>query len=214
MSNAEALLREFQGVGLWLGRHLADCPAESTGYPELDPLLPGHGWPRGALTELLHPVSGCGELSLLLPALARLSQAGCRIALVNPPYIPYAPALAQQGVRLDALSWVRTESATDAQWAAEQLLRSGATGAVLLWQERLQEAELRRLQLAAETGQALCFLYRSVAALSASSPAALRLALQPADPSTSSGRTGLNVELVKARGGRAGARLHCAVHSA
>lgn len=42
----------------------------SCGHAALAAELPGGGWPAGALTELLTPQPGCGELRLLRPALA------------------------------------------------------------------------------------------------------------------------------------------------
>jgi hypothetical protein len=47
----------------------------ATGYPKLDRQLPGGGWPRQALTEILLEHYGTGELQLLMPALARLGHA-------------------------------------------------------------------------------------------------------------------------------------------
>ena len=79
---------------LWhAGRSAAiAADGEPTGHAALDALLPQGGWPRRALTELLLPADGVGELSLLLPTLARMTRAGGIVALVAPPYIPYAPA--------------------------------------------------------------------------------------------------------------------------
>jgi hypothetical protein len=63
-----------------------------------------------------------------------------------------------------------------------------------LWSSTQDESLLRRLQLAAETGKALAFLYRSPACLRRPSPAALRVTLYPdAD--------GTRAELIKVRGG-------------
>ena len=61
--------------GIWRGDHLAQMADETlpTGYAELDEQLPGGGWARGALTEILLEREGIGELRLLLPALARIS---------------------------------------------------------------------------------------------------------------------------------------------
>ena len=79
---------------VWRGDTLASLPAAAipSGHAELDAELPGGGWPRGNLVELLVDRSGFGEMSLLLPALARLSQAGGWLALVTPPWRPHAPA--------------------------------------------------------------------------------------------------------------------------
>jgi hypothetical protein len=200
MSKAQTLMRDLRASGLWLGGELAECPAISTAHAGLDQLLPGRGWPLGSLIELLYSADGCNELSLLMPALAKLCDDGRQIVLINPPYVPYAPALVQHGLRLPQLAWLRTDSPADAQWAAEQVLRSTATGAVLMWAARIHETALRRLQLAAEAAQAMLFLYRPASALNSASCAAVRLALRP-------NAKGLQIEVVKARGGRTGAAL-------
>ena len=60
-----------------------EADGEPTGHAGLDALLPQGGWPRAALTELLLPADGIGELALLLPTLARLTQAGDVVAVVT-----------------------------------------------------------------------------------------------------------------------------------
>lgn len=54
---------------VWRGDRLAEpeAPGLPTGHSRLDAVLPGGGWPRGALTEFLLPHPGVGELGLLLP---------------------------------------------------------------------------------------------------------------------------------------------------
>ena len=84
---------------LWRGDRLARADnAVASGFSSLDRELPGGGWPKAVLAELALDAEGIGELSLLLPALRRLAQAGEWITLVAPPHIPYAPALAGRGV--------------------------------------------------------------------------------------------------------------------
>jgi len=164
------------------GGELAQVASASvpTGFPRLDAELPGGGWPTGALTELLPAHEGIGELRILGPALAALASAGKRLAWIAPPYLPYAPALAAAGIDLAQILIVRTPSARDALWAAEQALRSAACGAVLVWPAAVKYAELRRLQLAVERGRAMTMLFRSPSAATDASPAALRLALHTA----------------------------------
>jgi len=182
---------------VWRGAASAPVRTQSTGYPGLDALLPGGGWPVGALSEVLTPRLGCGELSLVQPWLARLTQAGGRVALLRPPLLPYAPALAQAGVVLSRVLVVTPESANAAQWACEQMMRSGGFSAVLAWPGTLSHQDVRKLQLAAETGDACGVLYRDRQAISESSPAALRLELAGNVPE-------LVVTIHKCRGGRAG----------
>ena len=165
----------------------------STGYAELDVQLPGSGWPAGAITEIYPERTGVGEVQLTMPAAARLTQAGRWVTLVAPVHVPYAPALASHGLRLERLLLVETASAEDNLWACEQALRASSSGAVLLWQDHMNERALRRLQLAAETGSTSLFLFRS-ARTAPASPAALRLHVSRAQ-----GRT--IVRILKRRGG-------------
>ena len=73
----------------------------------------------GPLTELIARRTGIGELQLVLPALAALSWAGKRIVWLAPPHLPYAPALAGEGIDLARLLVVRAPGRRDALWAAE-----------------------------------------------------------------------------------------------
>lgn len=175
---------------------------ESTGFAALDHVLPGGGWPVGALTELYPSAHGIGEFTLLLPLLSQLTQRGKRVALIAPPYIPYSQALAWHGVKLDKLVLLSPERASDALWAMEQTLASKSIALAVGWPQRAVERDLRRLQLAAETGEACAVLYRAPRDAAQNSPAALRVKLTPAVP-------GLRVDVFKARGGRpAGLTLH------
>lgn len=161
---------------LWHAGRGAALPAdgEPTGHAALDALLPQGGWPRRALTELLLPADGVGELSLLLPTLARLTGDGGTVALVAPPYIPYAPAWQDAGVDLAGLQVIEA-APRDALWAFEQCLRSGACAAVLGWPVQADAAALRRLQVAADSGACLGFALRDRRHAVNASPAALRL---------------------------------------
>ncbi len=167
----------LKGGQLWRGAGGARA-VEPTGRSSLDRLLPGGGWPLGALTELLHEQSGIGEFSLLLPLFARLTQAGRRVALIQTPHLPHPVPLTQAGVDLNHLLWVEAPDQRSACWAAEQLLKSGSVGALASWAVPRDETGLRRLQLAAEEGAALAFLYRPLRAAVQFSPAALRLILR------------------------------------
>lgn len=196
----DAVLRH---PGIWRGGQLAQTVGEDTlptGFAELDEQLPGGGWPRGTLTEILLEREGIGELRLLLPALARVSGQSGWLAWVAPPHVPYAPALAASGIRLERLLVARPQTDADAWWTAEQALRSGACGAVLTWLDMPDERRMRRLQLGAETGRTWGVLFRSAAAAQARSPAALRLRLE-ARPH------GLAVHILKRRGNPLGRPL-------
>lgn len=187
---------------VWRGNTLAEPPASvlPSGYPALDAELPGGGWPQGCLTELLVGRDSVGELSLLLPALARLTAAGGWLALVAPPWRPHAPAWAAAGVNLARL--VVVEAGRDKPWAVEQLLASGGFAGVLAWPGSDIDAKaLRRLQVAAEGRPVFAALWRSLAVSETPSPAALRLTL-------AADAEGLTVRILKRRGRPAAAPLH------
>ena len=190
-----AALAEVLARGdIWRGDTLASLPGNTipSGHPELDAELPGGGWPRGNLTEILVDRSGLGEMSLLLPALARLSAEGGWLALVAPPWLPHAPAWVAAGLVLERLVVVR--AGKQAAWCCEQLLASGGFAGVLAWPEAGIDARaLRRLQVAAEGRPTFTCLWRPLALASAPSPAPLRLAL-------AAGEGGLSVHILKRRG--------------
>jgi hypothetical protein len=200
-----ALEEILQQHPVWLGRapHLT-APAMPTGFQALDAELPGGGWPRGALTEILGSQEGIGELALLLPSLAALTWAGKRVVWLAPPHLPYAPALAAAGINLAQLAVVRAPGRRDALWAAEQALRSGSCHALLGWLRRSSYDDLRRLALAAEGSGTFVALFRPREAATESSPACLRLALEPDGDA-------LSLHILKRRGMPATAPLRLAV---
>jgi hypothetical protein len=205
----EALEKLLQNPGLgraklWRGQSTApDWQGLSSGYPGLDRHLPGGGWPQHALTEILLEHYGAGELKLLMPALARLSQPNDQhdpesagwLVWVAPPFQPYPPALVQWGIDLSRVLIVRPRESSEVLWAAEQALSSGNCAAVLLWSDTLSNASSRRLQLAAEKGRSWAIAFRPLSALSESSAAALRVRL-------SASLQGMELSILKNRGGR------------
>ena len=190
----DALLKH---PALWKGRQQHEKRETfATGHSALDAVLPSGGWPVGALTELMVAHEGVGEFTLLLPALAALTQQQQWVALVAPPYIPYAPALVNAGIALEKLLIINCDDYKDAYWATEQLLRSAVFSSVVLWTEKnTDERRQRRLQLAAEQGKAWAVCYRPHHAARTSSPAGLRIVLQNSDHQ-------LQVNVIKNRGGR------------
>lgn len=192
----EALAGLLGHPDLWLGSGKdagAGRPVLPTGFAALDALLPGGGWPAGAVTEILQPGEGIGEMQLLLPSLAGPGD-GRLIAWIDPPYLPYAPALSAGGLRLSRVLVAYAGTNRDRLWAAELALRSGACEAVLAWPGECDDRSLRRLALAAEKGGCLAVLFREDLCAARPSPAALRLRLAPS-------LGGVAVEVLKGRGG-------------
>jgi cell division inhibitor SulA/protein ImuA len=165
-----------------------------SGFAALDRCLPGGGWPQGALTELIVHTQGIGELALLMPACAQLTQAGRSLIFVAPAHVPYAPALAAAGLDLAQLLWIKAEGRKDKLWALEQSLRSRRCGAALAWIEECDDRSLRRLQLGCEQSGACAFLFLTEGSAHNASPATLRLKLSACDDER------LAVQILKRRG--------------
>lgn len=183
-----------QMAHVWRASELAisRSPTCPTGHPGLDAELPGRGWPRSTLVEILLQQSGIGELQLLKPVLARLSR-DQRVAIIQPPHIPQGRAFKTWGLDTSRLLWIRATSSGDALWTAEQILKNGSCGAVILWQNNVRSESLRRLNLAAQSTDTWFWLMRPMSAASEASPAPLRLGLRPA-------LCGVAIEIVKRRG--------------
>jgi hypothetical protein len=163
---------------VWRGR-APEVPAgdQPTGWHALDAALPSGGWPDASLSEILLPADGVGELRLVLPTLARLTQGQRHVVMVAPPYAPCVAGWRQQGLNMRFVEIIEAVE-KDVLWATEQCLRSGSCAAVLAWPHHADDRALRRLQVAAVTGQSLGFVFRDRSHLSNASPAALRLELE------------------------------------
>ncbi|MGA7539681.1 MAG: translesion DNA synthesis-associated protein ImuA [Steroidobacteraceae bacterium] len=201
--SARELSHLLEHPAIWRGRSAARIQTLSTGFPVLDEGLPGGGWPQAGLIEILPTCFGAGELSLLLPALAAVTQRPQArwCAWVAPPLQPFAPALAECGLALERMLVVRAQGkdagGKSALWAFEQTLRSGACDIALAWLQSALPRQIRRLHLAAQRGATLGVLFRPPEAAWDSSPAALRVAVEPA-------AQGARVTLLKSRGGARG----------
>ncbi|MDB5800446.1 MAG: hypothetical protein JWL63_1385 [Rhodocyclales bacterium] len=179
---------------IWRGDRLAGLDAESvsSSFAQLDAELPGAGWPRGALVELLADARGMGEVSMLLPALQQCTADALPVAIVAPPGMAHAPAWAAHFPLKQVL--VVEAPRDDIAWSVELLLASGALGAVLAWlPAKIGNKSLRRLQLAAEGSRSLAFMFRPLSCMQTASPAPLRLSLR-------GHQQGLQVDIFKRRG--------------
>ena len=184
---------------LWLANQVGrqGDAVVTTGFASLDLELPGHGWPRRCLTELLLPHPGIGELRLLAPALTK-AQARA-VMFFDPPMELDAAALISYGFDLDQLLVVKTRSRTlpgsDSLWSLEQALKSGHVGAVLAWlPPRLRAERLRRLQRAAHNHDGVAFVVREASVIDRPSASPLRLALR------AGGVDRIRVSIAKRRG--------------
>ncbi|MGI4847085.1 MAG: translesion DNA synthesis-associated protein ImuA [Janthinobacterium lividum] len=179
---------------VWRASELAvsRSATQSTGHAVLDAELPNGGWPRSALVELLVQQHGIGEMQLLKPILAALS-AKQRVALIQPPYLPHSMACRAWHWNDRHILWLRPSSSADALWCAEQVLKNGSCGAVILWQPNVRAESLRRLNLAAQSTETWLWFMRPLSAATDASPAPLRIALRPA-------AGGVLAEIIKRKG--------------
>jgi protein ImuA len=165
----------------------ASLQTVATGYASLDHVLPGHGWPQGAMTELLQPQAGLHEWGLVAPALAAVQGAsnavkGQMLVLVGAPHLPFGPALGAQQLDLSRMLCVRgaAGNAPSLLWATREALQCADVAAVMAWLPDARSAHLRRLQIAAHAHNKLLFVFRPLRAQQESSPAPLRLLLEGA----------------------------------
>jgi protein ImuA len=190
-----ALATVLSNPAIWRGDDCAPEPAAvPSGYPALDAVLPGRGWPQGALTEVVLACEGIGEIRLALPALARLQAGGRDVVWVMPPHVPYAPALAAAGLDLARFVIVRCKTTADQTWVYEQALRAPECGAAFAWLGVRDDRVLRRLAVAAREGRTWGVLWRRPGQQAIATAAALRLALAPHG-------NRLAVRVLKRRGG-------------
>jgi protein ImuA len=191
-----ALPKDIESLhpSLWRGTQLARAHGRTvdTGYATLSAELPGGGWPLGTITELLLQQPGIGEMRLLGPAMAAVSDKR-PIVLIAPQQIPNAHGYAFMGIDPGKLMWLKAAKSSDALWSAEQILRAGSCGALVLWQQHIRAESIRRLLLAAQSSEMLFVVMRPLARAEDSSPAPLRLAVRAV-------AEGVALELIKRKG--------------
>lgn len=169
----------------------------STGHPALDAEIPGHGWPLGALIELIPQHSnGLAELSLLQPCLQALAPNSLTI-LLTPPHTPCIQAWYHHGLSQQRLLWVNSDTAADAYWAALQIIRHHQHATLCYWPRHpLSYAQLRQLHVLARQTQNLLFLIPHAKVNTQSSPAPLRLRYRP-HAANQGNSWGLAIQIIK-----------------
>ena len=185
--------RHFQDHGLSANNDCHDTRGLATGYSALDTQLQHNGWPLDSTIELLSDGCGLGAMGLFLPAMENLSEQGRWQVFIAPPYRPYAPLLAARGIDTQQVLLVHPQNRQDLLWATEQALRSSTCSAVFSWlgAQEYSYSELRKLQLAATSGDSLAVLFRPSQVGRNHAPASLRLQM----------REYRKVHILKQRGG-------------
>jgi hypothetical protein len=183
-------------------------PGVASSFAVLDAFLPWRGWPTGAITEIMTDITGCGELSLILPAMARLTQEKRQIICIGAPHELFAPALSnieidtQFTAGVDVSRVIQINAASSSKkykenlWSTEQILKTGLAGMVVLWSTSPCPPEtLRRLHLAITTHapETVFIHFRSSACMAQPSPAWLRFGFAADDAE-------IRLQVLKCRG--------------
>ncbi len=182
------------------GRSNAAASGVSTSFAVLDAFLPWRGWPVGAMTEIMTDTVGCGELSLLLPAMARLTQEKRPVLCIGAPHALFAPALNQAGIDTSRITQINPASSAKSSkenlWSAEQALKTGLPGMVVLWSPPHMSCApetLRRLHLSTLGRETMLIHFRGKSSMSQPSPAWLRFGFAADD-------THIRLQVLKCRG--------------
>jgi len=165
----------------------------SSGFPHLDRLLPGGGWPTGGVTEILAQRGHMSADKLLLPALAPLSWEGRWVSWIAAER-PARTELLHHGFDISRVLTVQPRPQEHPLELAEQALAADNCGAILVWLDRLERFPVSRLQQAARGGDTAVFLFLPPSATAQPLVGELRIYV-----STHSRRLG--VEILACRGG-------------
>ena len=230
ISVMQRLSREVRGLET-AGKQAIRKPTISCGCTALDRALPDGGYVAGSVIEYLRAMPGCGASTLAFTAAAAAMRSTNGFAvIIDTQHNIYPPALASWGIDLEKVVLVRPQSDVDALWAVDQALRTPAVAAVVADVERIDDRAARRMQLAAEQGGGLALLLRPASARRGPSWADVQWMVrslpsldvsptQNVGPRAAANTIGirpieerrLQVQLVRVRGGKAGATVRLRV---
>ena len=189
----------------------------SSGCAALDRLLPHRGFYRGILVEWLGSQGGAAATLAAIvarqacqdgAALVVIDQCSKNIAKAVAGYC-YPLALANLGLDLSQVIFVRPQSRKDYLWTLNQSLACRGVGAVLSWPQALDDRAFRGLQLAAEKGGSLGLLVRPLSARGQPTWSEVQLLVETLPAALS--RSPLNridtlrrlrIEILRSRGGK------------
>ena len=164
-------------AAIWRGSELGQgvTSVTTSGWAALDAELPGGGWPRRSVTEILATQPSVLEWRLLSPALRDVVRAGGHVVVVGPARHPHVPGLVHEGLDERKLVWIKAEAPSERMWVTEQLIKSNSAGAIVAWLPHARQEQLRRLQVCSQGCEGLVFLCRPTAARHEASASPLRV---------------------------------------
>lgn len=176
MSNILNYLKNKQLVWQASNPQQQSSSVSPSGYPDLDAFLLG-GFPESGVVDIQSEL-GIGELRLFLHALRNKHEQQSRLLVfIAPPMRVNSEMLAEAGFDLTRVIIVQPRSVEESLWAAEQCLKSDCCHTVINWQQKLQVRHVKRLQLAAEQGEALQLVFRYATQGEISLPVSLSMSL-------------------------------------
>ena len=198
----------------------------ASGCAVMDRYLPGGGYARGSILELLRSHSGSGITSIALMIARQAIEDGKYLVLVDPQRQFYPPALKSLGIPMERVIALQPTNHADSIWGLAQVLRCTAVGAVIAEVGTLEDRVSRKLQLAAEQGGGLGVFIRDARAARAQPSWADVQWLVRSHTSTSlntsttqecnalqSDTRWFQLELARCSGGRTGARITVGVNA-
>ena len=178
----------------------------------MDCCLPRGGYDPGTVVEYLQTSVASGAASLALTAAREaLAKTDRFCVLVDWCQQFYPPAAAALGIDLKRIIIVRPQTLAERLWAIDQALRSPAIVAVIAEVEQMDDRAARRLQLAAERGGGIGLLVRRAGNRQHPSWAEVQWLVQPV--AQASAHRQLKLELMRARGGPAGASVRVQINA-
>ena len=199
----------------------------SSGCAAMDRCLPGGGYARGSMLELLRSHSGSGITSIALMIARQAIEEGKYLVLVDPQRQFYPPALKSLGIPMERVIALQPTNHADSIWGLAQVLRCNAVGAVIAEVGTLEDRVARKLQLAAEQGGGLGVFIRDARAARAqpswadvqwlvrTSPlnTSCPLTTQESNAVPTQDTRWFQLELARCSGGRTGARITVGVNA-
>ena len=172
----------------------------ASGFAVLDAFLPWRGWPMGAMTEIMTDSLDNSALTLLLPAMARLSREKRRILCIGAPHYPSTVALALSGIEPACITHINPSSISgnieENLCSSELALNAGLHSMVLLWSRpdtNYSTQDLLRLHQASVGQKTMLIHFRGASCMSQPSPAWLRFGLAADD-------SHIRLQVLKCRG--------------
>ena len=179
---------------IWLGdeAHPEGVTGSPTGYPSLDAILPGGGWPKNALVEVITPHWNTTEMQLLLPHMKKVTEQQQWVLLVLPPFMSDMSVLINAGIDMNYVMIIDADTPyLDAVENIEKSLQSQNCSLVLMWLNHLPNPIMRRFQLAAHSGKTSGIIFRHYK--TGNFPSALQIQLKHF-------QHGVHAHIIKARG--------------